>query len=315
MNECSIYDMSILDSNIDFDTAIDCFILAIHEDCRCLNSIKLIAGKNTISNVIAIEYDGFNCDISSIENVSNIVKVSGRNDSNAFISSIKKIIAQYINKQVVIDISCIRIPDLFSIIKLLQINGHAHDIRFTYSIPYDYEYHLGGFSYREASGDLENYELLGYGGNYNAEADDSFLVVLLGFEGALALKVLEESEYKNLCFINGLPALYQKYKDISVLNNCSVIKGNNNYELLFVPADNPFETCNILERFFGQCSSVCISPLGTKATALGVCLFALLHENTRIVYPISQRYNSHLSHDVVKTLQYIIRLPINASDL
>ncbi len=307
MSNGTVYNMKLLSDCVLGD--IDCFIVGLHNDDRSVESINKIGSMVTIKNVIAIEYDKNHCSFSTDSYVEHVSLISACNNPIEFISKFKCEIQQYIGKKIIVDISCIRVPELFSILKILQMNDHSESILFTYSVPYDYEYHSGNFVYRASIGDLENYELIGYGGEYDASATDSTYVVFLGFEGALSLKVLEEAEYKNLNFVNGLPSLYQKYKDISILNNSSVIKGNNYKKMLYTPADNPFETYNMLERNFSSCSSLCISPLGTKATSLGVCLFALIHNTTRIVFPISANYSSHLSNKVVKTWVYEINIP------
>lgn len=105
-----------------------------------------------------------------------------------------------------------------------------------------------------------------------------------------------------------LPSLSQKYKDISILNNRSSIKGKKYDSILYAPADNPFEVYNFLEKNYADEPSICISPLATKPVALGVCLFALNYEKVRIVYPISDIYSSHVTNQVTKTLVYEISL-------
>ena len=47
-------------------------------------------------------------------------EISVSNDVNSFILQFKKTVKPYINKNIVIDISCVRIPDMFSIMKILK---------------------------------------------------------------------------------------------------------------------------------------------------------------------------------------------------
>ena len=119
---------------------------------------------------------------------------------------------------------------------------------------------------------------------------------------------MEEAAYKHLTFVNSLPSLSQKYKDISILNNRSSIKGKKYDSILYAPADNPFEVYNFLEKKYADESSICISPLATKPVALGVCMFALNYEKVRIVYPISDVYSSHVTNQVTKILVYEVSL-------
>lgn len=289
---------------------VDCFVCAAHDDERAIEGIiKMLAAGVEVKHAIVIKYsNGSNSNALNELFEDQFQEISVSNNVNSFILLFKEAIKPYINQKIVIDISCIRIPDVFSIMKILKLNEHVQHIPCIYSVPYDYEYFAGDFSYKSSLGDLENYELAGYGGEYDSDDPNSTYVVFLGFEGALSLKVLEEAAYKRLTFVNSLPSLSQKYKDISILNNRSSIKGKKYDSILYAPADNPFEVYNFLEQKYSELPSVCISPLGTKPVALGVCLFALNHEKVRIVYPISDVYSSHIANHVIKTLVYEISL-------
>lgn len=305
MNDNLVYNMSCL-SEYQFNE-IECFVCALHDDDRSVEGISnLIKNNVSIKKVIVISYDGysFKHKITEIpeENLIEII-VDGLKDFN---SQFKKAITEYVGKHIAIDISCIRTPDFFYIFKLLRILKHKQNITCLYSVPYDYEYISGDFEYKASVGDLENFDLSGYGGSYDANDSNATFIVFLGFEGSLALKVLEDAEYKFLNFVNGLPPFYQKYKDVSITNNSSAIKGKAYNSILYTPSDNPFEAYNMLERTFSDYSSVCISPLGSKPVSLGICLYALDHENVRIVYPVSESYSHHLTNDVIKTWVYDI---------
>lgn len=305
MNENLVYNMSCL-SEYQFNE-IECFICALHDDDRSVEGINnLIKSNVSIKKVIVISYEdySFKHKIAGIseENLIEIIV----DCSKDFNSQFKKAITAYVGKHIAIDISCIRIPDFFYIFKLLRMLNHNENITCLYSVPYDYEYISGDFEYKASVGDLENFDLSGYGGSYDANDPNATFIVFLGFEGALALKVLEDAEYKILNFVNGLPPFYQKYKDVSITNNSSAIKGKAYNSILYTPSDNPFEVYNMLDRTFSEHRSVCISPLGSKPVSLGVCLYALDHENVRIVYPVSELYSLHLTNDVIKTWVYDI---------
>lgn len=308
LSDSIVYKMEQI-SNYAFNI-VDCFICATHDDERSIEGIsKMLESGVQVKHAIIIRYDNG----SNSTALNDIFKNQGQeisvpNDVNSFILLFKNAIKPYINQRIVVDISCIRTPDVFSIMKILKLNNHVQHIPCIYSVPYDYEYFAGDFSYKSSLGDLQNYELTGYGGEYNPDDQSSTYVVFLGFEGALSLKVLEEAAYKRLTFVNSLPSLYQKYKDISILNNRSSIIGKKYDTISYVPADNPFEVYNFLERKYADLPSVCISPLGTKPVALGVCLFALKHKKARIVYPISDIYSPHTTNRVTRTLVYEISL-------
>lgn len=309
MSENIVYKLSEIE-NYKFE-AIDCFVCAIHDDERAIAGLSKILEKGIqIKHAIVIRYDNgsHSTALNDLLNGQGKEIVVETRDINSFIRLFRQEIKPHINTKIAIDISCIRIPDMFSIMKILKLFNHCQQIQCVYSVPYDYEYYAGEFSYKYSLGDLQNYELIGYNGNYDSEKQDSTYIVFLGFEGALSLKVLEEAEYRRLIFVNSLPSFYQKYKDISILNNRSSIKGKKYDSLQYVPADNPFEVYNFLERQYSNVPAICISPLGTKPVALGVCLFALDYENVRVIYPISDTYSTHSTDNVAKTLVYEISL-------
>lgn len=308
MSNSVVYKMSQID-DYTFDS-VDCFVCAAHDDGRSVEAVKKIVHSGTeVKHAIIIKYDNG----SKSDELDRILGGTGEelavpSDLNSFITLFRKAIKPYLNKKIVVDISCVRIPDVFSIMKILKLNKHLETLACVYSVPYDYEYFAGDFSYKSSLGDLQNYELTGYSGDYDASEENSTYVVFLGFEGALSLKILEEAEYKHLTFVNGLPSLYQKYKDISILNNRSSIKGKRHDSILYTPADNPFEVYNFLEQRYADLPAVSISPLATKPVALGACMFALDHDNVRVVYPISDVYSPHVTNEVVKTWVYEISL-------
>ena len=208
---------------------------------------------------------------------------------------------------ITLDISCLRIPHFFLLMKYLKIIRHNSKVDIIHTVPYDYIFGDEPFvSYKSYYGDLELREIIGYGGltDFTPEGD---LFIFLGFEGALSLKVAEETVYKNLFLVNTMPSYYQKYKDISVINNFNLLTSKNN-KMLYAPAGNPFEVYNILDREIKDSQPVCIAPLCTKPIALGICMYALEHPNVRVVYPISDIYKDVKSRDVHLSYIYGVEL-------
>ena len=148
--------------------------------------------------------------------------------------------------------------------------------------------------------------MLGFGGISDGLAH-SRMIIFLGFEGVLASKVTEDIQYEELLLVNNLPSFFPKYKDICVINNYDLLSTHRS-KLLYVPANNPFETFNFLDSVFDGKSSLCVAPLSTKPVALGVCLYAMSHKTLRIVYPTSEHYNDHRTNKVLNTNIYSIPL-------
>lgn len=227
------------------------------------------------------------------------------NDQIDFVACLKNIDFCNMNS-IVIDISSMRTMHIFLLLKYLKLIN-CSNITVINTIPYDYIFRNEPFlSYRTYLGDLELKEISGYSGR-GEMSQDSDLYIFLGFEGSLSLKVVEDIAFKNLYLINTIPSYYQKYKDISVINNYSVFQSKKN-RLLHVPADNPFEVYNILDSKICKDKMTCIAPLSTKPISLGICLYALEHKNVRVVYPVSNVYNDIKSHDVYISYVYEINI-------
>lgn len=227
------------------------------------------------------------------------------NEQIAFVACLKNIDFRNM-ESIIIDISSMRTMHIFLLLKYLKLINCVN-ITVINTIPYDYIFRNEPFlSYRSYVGDLELKEITGYSGR-GEMSQDSDLYIFMGFEGTLSLKVVEDTAFKNLYLINTIPSYYQKYKDISVINNYSVLQLKKN-RVLHAPADNPFEVYNVLDSKISKDKMVCIAPLSTKPISLGICLYALEHENVRVVYPVSNAYNDIKSHDVYISYVYEISI-------
>ena len=109
--------------------------------------------------------------------------------------------------------------------------------------------------------------------------------------------------------INGFPSFFPKYKDIALINN-DVNYYENDIEIIFAEANNPFNTYNQLLLLKNKYSTyyIDIIPTGTKPMALGACIFALKSQNNdiRILYPSPSEYKNKQSYGSGKTWEYKI---------
>ena len=296
-------------------------ILANGKDQRASTFVKWLANHcSTIECVIIINYSDEKYDVSPLFPTAQIAYITVNKDAGTFINEMKHNLGTYLPDEMVIDITCIRIPELFYTIKLMSFiplpeandsTGTVEKItNVAYSIPYDYEFSKEPFtSFRTYYGNLQTNELIGYGGLEMSSSER--LVLFLGFEGTLASKIVEETEFRELMLVNCIPSFFPKYKDTCVVNNYEIFKLVHE-KLSYVPADNPFETYNFLKETLSQFKGqLCISPLATKPVALGVCLFALRNQDSvRVVYPTSNSYNVHSSNDVLDTI--LFQFPVSS---
>lgn len=305
MRNNQIYSMTRLeDSNV--VKKADLFLLAYDGEERAYYSWNyLIKNSSKYTNVIVLSYIKVYINTTFLESITNNngIILNVQDNQYPFISCIKQIILDNI-KSIIIDISGMKTMHIFLLLKYLQLLKYSK-ITIINTIPYDYIFAKEPFlSYYSYIGDLKLEEISGYGTRGEMSHDDD-LFIFMGFEGSLSLKVIEDTAYKNLYLINTIPSYYQKYKDISIINNYSIIKRN---KVLHTPADNPFEVYNILDSKINEKTTACIAPLSTKPISLGICLYALEHKNVRVVYPVSDIYNNNKSHNVYISYVYEINL-------
>lgn len=300
---------SIMEASSVQEFEADLFILAAGTDDRAMSMMQLLGKRNNhISQIILIKYDLF--DETIIREVfpsADIVSITVERDPIAFLSVLQNNKDLFQVNSILIDITSIRIPEMFTLLKYLKVtNDHAH-LSVAYSTPIEYEFEGEPFtSYHSYYGNLDAIDLVGFGG-ISDDMSHSQMIIFLGFEGVLSEKVNEDVTYNKLTLVNNLPSFFEKYKDVSVINNYSLLTSRHE-KMAYVPANNPFETYNYLSEQLSEKEPACVAPLSTKPVALGVCLYALTHETLRVVYPMAEKYNYHRSNSVHTTYLYNIFL-------
>lgn len=301
-----LYNISDASSINVFSTSL--FILGSGSDDRALTMIQYITKiENHIGTIVLIKYDD-----SLVESIlsasfpkTNIVILHSTSEQSDFLLQLKKRSDILATNELFIDMTAIRIPEMFITFKFLHQLNRQIKIHTIYSTPFDYEFPQEPFtSYRSYYGNLKTLDLIGYGG-LSDDMSYSQLIMFLGFEGVLSAKVNEDIQYNKLTLVNNLPSFYEKYKDISVINNYELLSSGQTH-MFYVPANNPFETYNFLSKHIIEDEPACIAPLSTKPIALGVCLYALHHDTIRVVFPIAENYYSHMTNSVHNTYIYTI---------
>ena len=207
----------------------------------------------------------------------------------------------------IIDITSIRIPEMFVLLKSIKLLNEHVILSIAYSTPIEYEFDAEPFtSYHSYFGNLKTIDLVGFGGT-SEDMSHTQMIIFLGFEGVLSAKVSEDVRYDKLTVVNNLPSFFEKYKDIGVINNFDLLARRHD-KMRYVPANNPFETFNFLADQLKDEEPACVAPLSTKPVALGVCLYALAHDSLRVVYPTADEYKHHRANSVHNTYLYGIKL-------
>ncbi|MBQ8604717.1 MAG: hypothetical protein IJ410_07745 [Oscillospiraceae bacterium] len=284
------------------------FILADGKDSRSLAIINHLSKvDNRISDIILIKYEEFDDSfIKSLMPNARLTIIDVIENNPMFISDLRKCEA-ILNEDTLVDMTSIRVPELFALSKYLKMCNFDKKLEIAYATPLDYEFSKEPFiSYHSYYGNLKICDLIGYGG-VSQNMSYNQMVIFMGFEGMLSAKVNEDLSYEKLILVNSMPSFFDKYKDISLINNYEILSTRHE-KLMYVPANNPFETYNFLCKTIDEKKPSCIAPLGSKPVSLGVCLYALAHEMTRVVYPASDEYNYHRSNSVHNMYVYKVFL-------
>lgn len=138
----------------------------------------------------------------------------------------------------------------------------------------------------------------------------TILVILLGFDGKVSVRIKEEYNAEKVLLINGFPAYLPKFRDISLLNNKELVSACSKDEIFSTYADNPFEVYNVLYRIKEKYADykLLIAPLGAKPLALGVCKFVLDYPQMAVLYVESSRYVEKSTEKYGETWEYRIDL-------
>lgn len=302
-----LYDITEVSQVAEYDAEV--FILASGSDDRAiamLNNLREVP--NVITKVLLLKYDAFDIDLLKTAFPSAdiaIIDVSG--DSVSFLLSLQENEEILKSHKILIDVTSIRIPEMFVLFKSLKLLNENVCLRIAYSTPIEYEFEAEPFtSYHSYFGNLKTIDLVGFGGT-SEDMSHTQMIIFLGFEGVLSAKVSEDVRYDKLTVVNNLPSFFEKYKDISVINNFDLLTRRRE-RIRYVPANNPFETYNFLADQLADDEPACVAPLSTKPVALGVCLYALAHDSLRVVYPTADEYKHHRANSVHSTYIYSISL-------
>lgn len=220
-----------------------------------------------------------------------------------------------------IDITGFKNQFFFPIFKYLKNNCCVKKIDAFYTEPFTYKFPKKResrgyfpnvqedtkvlFNYSKAQTGVEIRSIPGFeGGRLKA----TVLVILLGFDGKVAVRIKEEYNAEKVLLINGFPAYLPKFRDISLLNNKELVSACSKDEIFSTYADNPFEVYNVLYRIKKKYSDykLLIAPLGAKPLALGVCKFALDHPQMAVLYVESSKYVEKSTENFGETWEYHI---------
>ena len=194
-------------------------------------------------------------------------------------------------------------PHLMFLLKLLHVHGISR-VDVLYSEPdYYKKKDLTVFSDRHVE---EVRQVVGFEGTTNNSGARDVLIIGAGYETHLIAEVAEDKEQAKKMVLLGLPSLQADMYQQNAwrVGQAADALGGSTGEKYFAPASDPFATATVLSELVGRerasapHAHIYLSPLATKAQAVGFALFYLTEcqqTSTSIIFPFSQKYEKETS--------------------
>ncbi len=302
MNEYLLFEKRRVDLQNGWNCKWDIFISAYNPSDRVSRIFDLVPSKKKYWLILP-EYQFESAEYPSSGNIFDQSAESELEFLNQFVRSIGGNLA---NKRILIDITGFITHYVLAFTAILQRTGIARcDV--IYSEP---ERYLR--SERTKFSDevvLSVRQVGGFEGIHTTDMDEDLLILAVGYDSRLVAEVASNKEHTQKIQIFGLPSLRPDMYQENILSAARVSEAvgpdashPSQYE--YSPAHDPFVTAAVLSdlikkhRSGNPRSNIYLSPLSTKAQALGFAVYYLRecqHTPTSIIYPYCGSYMKETS--------------------
>lgn len=222
----------------------------------------------------------------------------------------------FVGSRIVIDSTGFMRPQLMFLLRALVGSG-VHRIEVTYSEP-------GQYAAREntqfAAGTVSKVrQVRGFAGSHPAtSASSDLLIIGSGYEHDLIGYVADDRKTARRVQIFTFPSLQPDFYQESILRAARAREAVGTSEKFFAPANDPFETAGVLskivarERMRGHVDNLYLSPLATKAQALGFAFFYIrecVTQQASVIFPFSDKYHPETSTGFSGIWHYVFEFP------
>jgi hypothetical protein len=160
-------------------------------------------------------------------------------------------------------------------------------------------------------------QVSGFEGVVNNDTSGDMLVIGVGYESHLIAEVAEDKGRAERVLVLGLPSLSADMYQQSALRafDAADALGEAAVERCFAPANDPFVTATVLSatikalRARRRITNLYLSPLATKAQALGFALYHLTEcrgEPVSIIFPFSPRYSIDSASGISRIWRFVV---------
>lgn len=226
--------------------------------------------------------------------------------------------ASLVGKRVCIDITGFMRPHLIFLVKYLQFCGVCN-FDAIYSEPIRYQ-KKDDTSF--SAGPVTSVRpIAGYEGEPNNESANDILLLGIGYDHELIKQVAEHKDFANIVTLWGFPSLKADMYQESIVRASraseAAFSTTRNRSRYYAPVNDPFSTAERIqevvqaEQLKRNITNLYLSPLSTKAQALGFALYYLYSAfpSTSIIFPFADGYDQETSVGTAEVWRYTIELP------
>jgi hypothetical protein len=167
-------------------------------------------------------------------------------------------------------------------------------------------------------------QVAGFEGQHASDTTNDYLIIGAGYDHELIAHVATAKENTQVIQLYGLPSLRADMYQESVLRAAKAAEATSGREgarhKYFATANDPFINADMIDNIIRDVSAksvitnLYLSPLATKAQALGFGLFYLWRDPTTvppisIIFPFSPEYERETSVGIARIWNYTIELP------
>ena len=226
-----------------------------------------------------------------------------------------------VDRRLCVDITGLMRPHLMHLLLLLSRTG-IRGFDCIYSEPLSYaqrertEFSKGGVR--------ETRQVRGFEGLATPDSVSDLLVIGAGYDDQLISEVAQYKDSATKVLVLGFPSLradmYQQNL-LRVARSSEALGEVPRRWRYFAPAFDPFGTASVLARIADEQiapageGGLYLSPLATKAQALGFALFFVFEGATRsasVIFPFSNGYERETGRGLARTWRYVIEFPSQA---
>lgn len=282
----------------------DIFVCAGSPEVRCLGSVKKLEKSYKANGVFILKYSHKNEEREKhLTEMKSILKEVGTIKEFLIeeempipvINEIIREMAQYIKNldhpRITIDISTLIKWHLLILLKALDSKGLFNKCRFIYTEPEEYITEL----FQPLSfGIKEIFPIPLFSGNFDF-AKDCLLVIMLGYEGDRAMRLLENIDPTECLLLVPKPAYHPEWEGRTEEMNKEIINIVGQSNIKYIDSRDPIIVAkglkSILSNGYSKYNCL-ISPMGTKPQALGLYLYWSTNPtDTSLIYSAPLRHN------------------------